>query len=346
MHTVVIGGLTIGGDAPVRVESMLKTPVADVAGCRKELEALRKGGCELVRVAFPTKEAAPMLETLLRDATLPLMADIHFDADLALRALDMGCPSVRINPGNMPRRDIARITAAAVASKAVIRIGANSGSLNNKQLENAQGDRGRALVEAVKEQARLLLDHGFQDIILSAKSTSVRETVLADTLLAQTYPDLPMHIGVTEAGSGMDGLVRSTAGLSLLLAQGIGDTLRVSLTGPSIEEVRAGFSILRALELRMSGVTLISCPTCGRKRVDVAAIVEGLRRELDTFPEGLTLAVMGCEVNGPREASHADLGIAGAPKGVILFRRGEKIAECSSLDISRIVEELKQALEK
>ena len=323
---VTIGTLRLGGGAPVRVESMLKSRLEDPDACLREVDALDRAGCELVRAAFPRAELRDCLRLLCARSTLPIMADIHFSYRLAIEAVACGCAAIRINPGNMGGEGLLEVLDAAREKGVVIRIGANGGSLSHRQIAACDGDRAAALATAVEEQLAPLVERGFADIILSAKSSSVRDTIRANQLLAQRHP-YPLHIGITEAGPGMDGAVKSATGLGVLLAQGIGDTIRVSLTGPSRDEVDVGYAILRALDLRKRGVELISCPTCGRRRVEVVALVERVRRILpDNLPDGTTVAVMGCEVNGPKEAAGADIGIAGTEKGFVLFRRGEPVA--------------------
>ena len=338
-RSVVLGGLMIGQGAPIRVESMLKTPLLDPEGCLAELEELAEAGCELVRSAYTSLEQEPLLSRLVEASPLPVMADIHFNHRLALSALAAGCPSVRVNPGNLggegPLREVLE---EAERTGAVLRLGANGGSLNRAQLEGAGGDRGLALARAVEEQLRVLLDRGFHRILLSAKSSHVGETVRANQLLASRY-DFPLHVGITEAGPPEEGTIRSSVGLGLLLSQGIGDTLRVSLSAPGVQEVRVGYGILRALDLRQRGVRWVSCPTCGRRRIEVARWVERLRPLTKDLPDGFTLAVMGCEVNGPREAAEADLGVAGAPGGFVLFRKGRPLGSWPEEELSRRVEE-------
>ena len=325
--SVKIGGLVFGGGAPVRVESMLKTPLADTESCLNELDGLKRAGCELVRVAFPNTELESELKIVVKNSPIPIMADIHFNHKLALKALECGCCSIRINPGNMGSREgLMEVLTAARSNGAVIRIGSNGGSLSKKQLDAQGGDRALALVYAVEEQLIPLVDSGFEDIIISAKSSSVMDTVRANVLLSQRYP-LPLHIGITEAGFGFEGAIKSAAGLGILLAQGIGDTMRVSLTGDAVEEVRTAYSIQRALGLRQRGVNLISCPGCGRRRIDVASLVGKVTALIpENVPDGLSVAVMGCEVNGPKEAAAADMGIAGTQGGFVMFRRGEVVA--------------------
>lgn len=337
-RSVMIQNIKIGGGAPVRVESMLKSRLDDKEACMRELNDLSAAGCELVRVAYPSLELADNIRYLASSSPVPIMADIHFNHRFAISAIESDCRSIRINPGNMSGEEgLRNVIAAARANGVVIRIGANGGSVSSAQLAAARGDRGAALVLAVDEQVRAILDAGFEDIIISAKSSSVMETVRANLALAQKYP-FAQHIGITEAGPGTSGAVKSSAGIALMLAQGVGDTIRVSLTGPSTNEVAVGYDILRSLELRSRGFDLISCPGCGRRRVDVFSLVERVRHLIpDDLPDGVHVAVMGCEVNGPKEAAGADIGIAGTAAGFAIFKRGRPIATGS-------VEELDEKL--
>ncbi len=324
-----IGKLAIGAGHPIRVESMLKRPLQDRQGCLQQLQSLADEGCELVRVAFPRLDLREDLAWLLQESPVPLMADIHFDPALAEVAIEAGCPSIRINPGNMgsPQR-LAGVVKRAQHHGTIIRIGANSGSINSAQLKAVAGDRGAALALAVKEQMEMLLSLDFTDIIVSAKSTDVEESLRANLLLQRDFGEFPFHVGITEAGSDIDGTVKSSSGIAQLLAQGIGDTLRVSLSQDPLDEVAVGYGILKALKLRHRGVQLISCPTCGRRQLDVAALVSQIRPLTANLPDGFSLAVMGCEVNGPLEAKGAQLGIAGSPSGAVIFQEGKIVARC------------------
>jgi len=326
-RSVKIGPLEIGGGAPIRVESMLKEDILDTEKCLGQCERLLNEGCELARVALPSAELADSLEWLNKRTTIPLMADIHFDPSIALAAMKAGCASIRINPGNMPKHALAEMIQAAKDLGVVIRIGANGGSLSARHRADANGDAAKALFLAVKEQADLLLGNGFSNVVLSAKSSSVGDTVRANVLIAQAYPAFPLHIGITEAGPGDAGIVKSTTGIAALLQQGIGDTIRVSLTDEPEREVRVGYEILKALSLRTRGVDLISCPTCGRRRADVMSLVRLIEPMLNGLPDGTTVAVMGCEVNGPQEAKAAHLGIAGTPVGAVFFKEGKVVGE-------------------
>lgn len=334
---VSINGLTIGGNAPVRVESMLKVSLDKREECLAQCERLMKAGCEMARAAFPDARYAEDLRALVESTRLVIMADIHFDPALAILAMESGCRAIRINPGNMPLSRLNDVISCAKSSGVVIRIGANGGSVSQSQLDAAKGNRAEALFLAVREQAELLLSHDFTDMILSAKSSSVPECVRANELIAGAYPDFPMHIGLTEAGPGDGGVVKGTACISALLMRGIGDTLRVSLTDEPEREVRVGYEILKALELRTRGVNLISCPTCGRRRADVMSLVKIVEPMLEGLPDGVSVAVMGCEVNGPKEARHAQFGIAGTPGGAVLFREGKSCGEYSFEELEGVL---------
>ena len=339
---VTIQGLKIGGTAPVRVESMIKVPLTDTEGFISQCERLLLAGCEIARAALPDSESALALKKLIKRTTLRLMADVHFDPDTAMAAMKNGCSSVRINPGNMSTVKLAEMIKTAKDLDVTIRIGANGGSLGNYYMLKAKGDRALALFYAVEEQAEILIKHNFdKNIILSAKSSNVPETVRANSLISKKY-NYPVHIGITEAGFGAEGTVKGAVGIGLMLAQGIGDTLRVSLTDEPEQEVRAGYAILNALGIRSKGVNIISCPACGRKRIDVKELIKIIEPLIKEIPEGAVknLAIMGCEVNGPREARHADFGIAGTPNGVIIFNKGEIKGSFSIQELPDIVREL------
>ncbi|MBR1603953.1 MAG: (E)-4-hydroxy-3-methylbut-2-enyl-diphosphate synthase [Synergistaceae bacterium] len=336
-RSVKINNLVIGAGQPVRVESMLKTRLNDRDACVAQCESLLNCGCELARVALPRADLYEDLKYLVNRAKLTLMADIHFDPNLAILAMQAGCKAIRINPGNMPLNRLNDVIAMAKDLGAVIRIGANGGSVSERQLEEAKGDRAKALFLAVREQAELLLNNKFENLILSAKSSSVPECVRANVMINNYYPEFVMHIGLTEAGPGDGGIVKSTAGIAALLSQGIGDTIRVSLTDEPEREVKVGYEILKALELRQHGVNLISCPTCGRRRADVMKLVKLVEPLTHNLPEGISVAVMGCEVNGPKEAKHAKLGLAGTVKGAVLFRDGQTVGEYSFEELDDIL---------
>lgn len=322
---LIVDSVSIGGDSPVRVESMLKVPLCRLEEGMKQLDDLARSGCELVRVAFPSASDQENFSRLVKDSPVSVMADIHFDPSLAEAAIAAGCRAIRINPGNMGSPEkLDRLIAMSKDEGVVIRIGANSGSVSPRQLKEAGGDRPAALALAVEEQLRALEDRGFQDILLSAKSTDVSETVAANKILFDKYGKIyPFHVGITESGSGIAGVSKSSVGLGILLSMGIGDTIRVSLSDNPEIEVAAGFEILKSLGLRQRGAEIISCPTCGRKKLDVVAILPEIRPLLEGLPDGFKVAIMGCEVNGPQEARHADVGVAGSYSEAIFFKKGE-----------------------
>ena len=336
---VAIQGLKIGGSAPVRVESMLKIALTDIEGCVSQCERLTLAGCEMARVALPDAGLAQNLNKLIQRTSLRLMADIHFDPDIAISAMKNGCSSVRINPGNMSTFKLSEMIKAAKDMDVVIRIGANGGSLGNSHMQKANGDRALALFYAVEEQAEILISNDFnKNIILSAKSSNLPETIRANSLISKKY-NYPLHIGITEAGYGVEGVVKGAVGIGIMLSQGIGDTLRVSLTDEPEHEVRAGYAILNALQIRERGVSIISCPTCGRRRIEVKELLKIIEPLIKEIPEGVikNFAVMGCEVNGPREAKHADFGIAGTPAGVVVFKKGEIIGTFSVQELPGVI---------
>ncbi|MEG1502046.1 MAG: flavodoxin-dependent (E)-4-hydroxy-3-methylbut-2-enyl-diphosphate synthase [Synergistaceae bacterium] len=339
---VKIKDLSIGGNNPVRVESMLKLPLSDPEKCIEEINLLNEIGCELIRVALPNLSYTDNLSAIIKTSRIPLMADIHFDYKLALVALDMGIPSIRINPGNISNTSgVQEIVSLAKETGSTIRIGANSGSINNKQIAEAKGDKVLSLVNAVEEQIHILENEKFDNIIISAKSSSILETIRANQLLSQKYR-YPIHIGITEAGLGTSGIVKGAVGIGSMLLNGIGDTIRVSLTERSSEEIKVAYEILKSLNIRKRGYNLISCPTCGRKRTDVMKLAKIVTSTIpENTCEGMTIAVMGCEVNGPREASEADFGVAGAPDGIILFEKGKYI---KTIDFDSFPSELKKLL--
>lgn len=317
-----LGGLKIGGDNPVMVQSMTNADTRDADAVLAQIERLAAAGCEAVRVAVPDEEAARALKAINRQAGVPLIADIHFDYRLALAALEAGVRGLRINPGNIGEaRRVHAVADAARAVNAVIRIGVNGGSLEKKLLALHGGPTPEALVESALAQARLLESRGFDAIKISIKSSSVPRSVEAYRLLAARC-DYPLHIGITEAGTPLRGAVKSAVGLGLLLAEGIGDTLRVSLTGDPVTELTVAWELLRALDLRRRGPEIIACPTCGRTEIDLPALAEAVEKRLEGELADIKVAVMGCAVNGPGEAGDADIGLAGGRDRGVIFRKG------------------------
>lgn len=320
---LTLGRLPLGGGAPVVVQSMTNTDTRDVDSTVAQIEGLVAAGCEAVRLAVPDDEAARAIWAIQRQVTVPLIADIHFDYTLALAALEAGAQGLRINPGNIgPRKNVDTVVDAAKAHNAVIRIGVNGGSLEKKLLKKYGSPTPEALVESALGHVRLLEKRGFYDTKISLKSSSVLESIAAYRLLAKMC-DYPVHIGITEAGSLVRGAVKSAVGLGILLGEGIGDTLRVSLTADPVEEVRVAWEILRALGLRRRGPEIISCPTCGRTEIDLMGMVAEVERRLAQETADIKVAVMGCVVNGPGEAREADLGLAGGRDKGIIFRKGK-----------------------
>jgi (E)-4-hydroxy-3-methylbut-2-enyl-diphosphate synthase len=324
---VKVGDVIIGSGQPVIVQSMTNTDTRDITATLKQIMELAGAGCELVRVAVADKQAAAALKDIVRDSPLPVVADIHFDYRLALASLDAGAAKLRINPGNIGSAERVKAVASAAAERGVpIRIGVNSGSVEKKLLARYGGPVADALVDSALGHCLLLEDAGFGDIVVSLKATDVLTTVSANRKFA-AQRSYPIHLGVTEAGTRLSGSVRSAVGLGLMLAEGIGDTVRVSLTADPVEEIGVAYRILGALGIRRRGVEVISCPTCGRTQVDLIALAEQVERRLGSLDLPLTVAVMGCEVNGPGEAAEADFGIAAGRGGGIIFRKGEKVCK-------------------
>ena len=320
-----LGGIPIGNGAPITVQSMTNTPTQDVGATVAQIQRLEAAGCEIVRVAVPDEAAARALPGIKSQIRIPLIADIHFDHRLAIAAAENGADGLRINPGNIGGGDkVRKVVDAAVKHGLPIRIGVNAGSLEKDLLKKHGGATAPAMVESAMRHVALLEALDFHEIKISIKASDVPRTVEAYRLLAATT-DYPLHLGVTEAGSLYAGTVKSALGIGMLLAEGIGDTLRVSLTRDPVEEVRVGFEILKALGLRQHGPEIISCPTCGRCGFDLFGVVEEVEKALLVRPVPVKLAIMGCVVNGPGEAQEADIGIAGGVGQGILFRRGKVV---------------------
>ncbi len=334
---ISVGGVPIGGGAPVVVQSMTTTKTHDVDATLAQVERLVAAGCEIVRVAVPGIPDADALPVLVRDAGVPIIADIHFNASLALRALDAGVAAVRINPGNIGGDDKVRsVVERARETGTPLRIGANAGSLPEHLRWTATSDPVGALVRAAMEEVELLERMGFHDFKISVKSSNVPVMIGAYRRLAATV-DYPLHLGVTEAGTLLTGAVKSAIGIGSLLADGIGDTIRVSLSTDPVEEVRVAFDILRALGLRKFGPELIACPSCGRTNVEVHELAELVERRLTTYREHFEVAVMGCAVNGPGEAGDADFGIAGGRDAGHIYAHGQVLRRVPQ---ERLVDEL------
>ncbi len=320
---ILVGGVPIGGGAPVTIQSMCNTPTHDVSATVEQIRRLQAAGCQIIRVAVPDQEAARAIGPIRERIDIPLVVDIHFDYKLALECVAAGCDKVRINPGNIGGEDRVKAVADACRAKGVpIRIGVNGGSLEKPLLEKYGGVTAEALVESALGHIRLLERYDFDQICVSMKSSSVPVTMAAYRLFSERY-DYPLHIGVTETGTPKMGVLKSAVGIGGLLALGVGDTIRVSLSADPIEEVYAARNILKAAGVRKDGPELISCPTCGRTRVDLIGMANEVERRLETVDKPITVAVMGCVVNGPGEASAADVGIAGGDGVGLLFQHGQ-----------------------
>jgi (E)-4-hydroxy-3-methylbut-2-enyl-diphosphate synthase len=342
-RSISIGGVQIGGGAPVVVQSMTKTPTQDVAATVRQINRLMDAGCELVRLALPDMEAANALTRIKSQVALPLIADIHFDYRIALAAIDKGIDGLRLNPGNIGgKKEIQQIVAAARARAIPIRIGVNAGSLGREILKKYGHPTPEAMVESALNHVRILEDLGFHDIKISLKSSNVLQTVSAYRLLSEKV-DYPLHVGVTEAGTLISGTIKNSLGIGLLLSEGIGDTIRVSLTHDPVDEVKVAYEILKALGLRQRGVEIISCPTCGRCEIDLVGLAEEVENALSHITAPLKVAIMGCVVNGPGEAREADVGIAGGRGQGTLFKKGKVIKKIAESELARVlVKEVKR----
>lgn len=344
---VRVGKVEIGGGAPISVQSMTITDTRDVEGSLVQIYQLAAEGCEIVRLAVPDQAAARALAEIKPRSPIPIVADIHFDHRLALLALEAGVDKLRINPGNIGSRERTRIVAKAAKARGVpIRIGANIGSLSKAVLRRFGRPCAEALVESALEDVKVLQDLDFHDIVISVKASEVPMAVEAYTMISERV-DYPLHVGITEAGTAWAGGIKSAAGIGAILARGIGDTIRVSLAADPVEEVRAGFEILKSLGLRTRGVQLVACPSCGRAEVDIIAIAQEVERRLARLDAPVKVAVMGCAVNGPGEARMADLGIACGRGMGLLFKGGKIIASLpESQLVDALMEQVKQVAQE
>jgi (E)-4-hydroxy-3-methylbut-2-enyl-diphosphate synthase len=324
-RAVFKGSVQVGGGAPVSVQSMTNTHTEDVAATLRQIHDLEAAGCDLVRVAVPTMQAAAALSEIKRSIRIPLVADIHFDHRLALESIRCGADCIRINPGNMRSRDdVAEVVRAAKDAGISIRIGVNSGSIRPRDGSAHEGDLVTLMVDTALADCEFMESLGFGNIVLSLKASDVMTTLEANRAIAARC-DYPLHLGVTEAGPLESCTIKSAIGIGGLLSEGIGDTIRVSLTGPPVDEIRLGHAILQALGLKSGGVNLVSCPTCGRCEIDLVKLVAEVQARMPRCDKPLTVAVMGCVVNGPGEAAEADVGIAGGKGFGFLFRGGRKL---------------------
>ncbi len=320
---VKIGDVLIGGGAPISVQSMLNKPAEDIEGSVKQALELQKAGCNIIRAAVPNKEAVKLIEALKENLSVPVVADIHFDYRLALECAAAGVDKIRINPGNIGSDDRVKAVADACRQRNIpIRIGVNSGSVEKEILAKYGSPVPEALVESALYHASLLEKFDFDDIVISIKSSNVENTVKAYSLASEKC-NYPLHVGVTEAGTSRMGIVKSSIGIGSLLLKGIGDTIRVSLTDSPVKEVAAGYDILKAVGLKKDAVQIVSCPTCGRTKIDLISLANEVESALASCTKPIKVAVMGCVVNGPGEAREADIGVAGGDGCAVLFKKGE-----------------------
>jgi len=340
---ITLGGVDIGGGAPVSVQSMTKTDTRDVAATVSQIKRLQAAGCEIVRVAVLNSEASAAIKSIKKKIRIPLVADVHFDHRLALEAVANGADGLRINPGNIGSTQKVKEVVSAARDKGVpIRIGVNAGSLEKELLRKYGHPGAKALVESAARHIRILEDLKFTAIKVSLKASDVMKTVEAYRLFSRKFR-YPLHIGISEAGPAFSGTIKSAVGLGILLSEGIGDTMRVSLTADPVEEVRVAYEILKSLHLRQRGPELVSCPTCGRCQVDIRGIVDKVEAKLAGIEKPIKVAVMGCVVNGPGEAREADIGIAGGRGTGILFKHGRVVKTLKERELfSTLMREIKK----
>lgn len=346
-RTVLVGGVPVGGESPVSVQSMLNVPAHDILGNVEQAQRLVNAGCDILRVAVPDKEAVATVEAIKRAVDAPLVADIHFDYRLALDAAAAGADKIRINPGNIGGEDRVKAVADDCRRRGIpIRIGVNAGSLEKDILVKYGRPTAQALRDSALYHASLLEKFDFEDIVLSLKSSDVPTMVQAYELIAEACP-YPLHLGVTEAGTERMGMLKSAAGIGSLLLRGIGDTIRVSLTADPEKEVQAGIDLLQVLGLRRQRAAMVSCPTCGRTAISLIPMAEEVERRLTEIRKPITVAVMGCVVNGPGEAREADIGLAGGRGKAVIFRKGEVIRTVAEDDaVDALFEEIEQLIEQ
>ena len=335
---VHIGNRVIGGGNPILIQSMTNTKTEDVAATVAQIQKLTKAGCDIIRCAVPTMEAALALKEIKKQIEIPLVADIHFDYKLAIAAMENGADKIRINPGNIGSEDrVKAVVDVAKERNIPIRVGVNSGSLEKELVEKYHGVTAEGIVESALDKVKIIEDMGYDNLVVSIKSSDVLMCVKTHELIS-TQTDHPLHVGITEAGTIISGNIKSAIGLGLILNQGIGDTIRVSLTGDPIEEIKSAKLILRTLGLRSGGVEVVSCPTCGRTQIDLIGLANQVETMVAEYPLNIKVAVMGCVVNGPGEAKEADLGVAGGIGEGLIIKKGEiykKVPEAELLDALR-----------
>ncbi|HHY91282.1 MAG TPA: flavodoxin-dependent (E)-4-hydroxy-3-methylbut-2-enyl-diphosphate synthase [Clostridiales bacterium] len=329
--------IQIGGDSPITIQSMTNTDTRDVKATVEQIKRLEEAGCEIVRVAVPDHEAAEAIKQIKKEIKIPIVADIHFDYRLALEAIENGVDKLRLNPGNIGDKDrVKQIVKKASERKIPIRIGVNSGSIDKKILQKYNGVTAAAMIESALEHISFLETFHFEDIVISLKASDIQLTYEAYRLMA-SKTEYPFHIGITEAGTLRSGTIKSAIGIGALLLNGIGDTVRVSLTGDPVEEVKVAQEILKQLGLRKFGVQIISCPTCGRCQIDLIHLAQRIEKKLENVDKPIKVAIMGCAVNGPGEAKDADIGIAGGKASALLFKKGEIVRKLNESEIENVL---------
>lgn len=338
---VKIGRVKIGGGNPIAIQSMTNTPTEDVAATVAQIKRLEAAGCEIIRCTVPTQEAAEAIREIKKQISIPLVADIHFDYKMAIAAMENGADKIRINPGNIGGKEkVAAVVSAAKERNIPIRVGVNSGSLEKELVEKYHGVTAEGIVESALDKVHMIEDMGYDNLVISIKSSDVMMCVKAHELVAGRTP-YPLHVGITESGTVNSGNIKSAIGLALILNQGIGDTIRVSLTGDPVEEIRSARLILRTLGLRKGGIEVVSCPTCGRTKIDLIHLASEVEKMVADIPLDIKVAVMGCVVNGPGEAKEADIGIAGGKGEGLLIKKGEIIKKVPE---SELLKTLRQEL--
>lgn len=334
-HTKVIhiGDCVIGGGNPVLIQSMTNTRTEDVKATVAQIQRLTAAGCEIIRSTVPTMEAAKAIKEIKKQITVPLVADIHFDYKMAIAAIENGADKIRINPGNIGSRDrVKAVVDAAKERNIPIRVGVNSGSLEKELVQKYHGVTAEGIVESALDKVHIIEDLGYDNLVISIKSSDVMMCVKAHEVIAK-QTDYPLHVGITEAGTLLSGNIKSAVGLGLILSQGIGDTIRVSLTGDPVEEIKSAKLILRTLGLRKGGIEVVSCPTCGRTSIDLIGLANAVENMVADIPLDIKVAVMGCVVNGPGEAREADIGIAGGKGEGLLIKKGEIIKKLPEAEL-------------